>query len=160
MFVTNHALSGALIGRALKGRPVAAFVAGMTSHLLLDTVPHWGCDMHQPGGPEKFYAAAQKDGLLGLATLAAGALTVEPAARASTVAGMLGAVLPDLDKPMVHFFNVNPFPRAFQRFHEQLQSESPEGLTNELRFGFGFTLANVLFTSRARRSARTANAAS
>ena len=160
MFVTNHALSGALIGRALKGRPVAAFVAGLASHFLLDATPHWGCDTDRPGGPEEFYAAAQKDGLLGLATLAAGALTVEPPARAATVAGMLGAVLPDLDKPMVHFFDVNPFPRAFQRFHERVQNESPEGLANELRFGFGFTLANVLFTSLARRSSRIPNPAS
>ena len=49
MFVTNHVLSGALIGQALKGRPVAAFVAGIGSHLVLDAMPHWGCDFDAPG---------------------------------------------------------------------------------------------------------------
>ena len=150
MFVTNHALSGALIGRALKGRPVAAFVAGMASHLLLDTVPHWGCDTERPGGPEKFYAAAKKDGLLGLAAIAVGALAVERSVRAATLAGMAGAVLLDLDKPTQHFFNVNPFPQVIQRFHSRVQNESPQGLPNELRFGFAFTLANVVSTVMAR----------
>jgi len=151
VFVTNHALSGALIGRALKGRPATAFVVGVASHLVLDMVPHWGCDFHRPGGPEAFYAAAKKDGLLGLATMAAGAWGVEPAARSATVAGMVGAVLLDLDKPFLHFFDVTPFPRAVQNFHKRIQNESTEGMPNELRFGGGFALANVVTTLLARR---------
>jgi hypothetical protein len=152
VFVTNHALSGALVGRALKGRPVAAFVVGVVSHLVLDAVPHWGCDIRRPGGPEQFHAAAQKDGLLGLATMAAAALTVEKAARTATVAGMVGAVLLDCDKPMLHFFNVNPFPGVVQRFHQRVQNESPQGMTNELRFGTAFAVADVIATIVARRA--------
>ncbi len=44
MFVTNHVLSGVVIGRLLEQRPVAAFFVGVGSHLALDMVPHWGCE--------------------------------------------------------------------------------------------------------------------
>ena len=41
MLLTNHVLSGALIG-ALTRRPLPAFAAGVASHFALDAVPHWG----------------------------------------------------------------------------------------------------------------------
>ena len=41
VLLTNHVLSGALIG-ALARRPAAAFAAGMASHFVLDALPHWG----------------------------------------------------------------------------------------------------------------------
>ena len=34
MFVTNHVLSGVVIGRLLKRHPVSAFVVGVGSHLV------------------------------------------------------------------------------------------------------------------------------
>jgi hypothetical protein len=36
MFVTNHVLSGVVVGRLLERHPVAAFVVGVGSHLALD----------------------------------------------------------------------------------------------------------------------------
>ena len=41
MLLTNHVLSGAVIG-ALARRPVPAFAAGVASHFVLDAIPHWG----------------------------------------------------------------------------------------------------------------------
>ncbi len=41
MLLTNHVLSGALIG-ALARRPLPAFALGVASHFVLDAVPHWG----------------------------------------------------------------------------------------------------------------------
>jgi hypothetical protein len=41
MLVTNHVLSGALIGAVVR-RPLPAFTLGVASHFALDTVPHWG----------------------------------------------------------------------------------------------------------------------
>ena len=41
MLVTNHVLSGAVIGAAVR-RPVPAFALGVASHFALDAVPHWG----------------------------------------------------------------------------------------------------------------------
>ena len=135
MFVTNHVLSGVLIGRALEGRPVAAFVAGVGSHLALDSVPHWSCDKSAPDYPDSFLVAAKRDGVLGLATMAAVTLAVDRRARLSTVAAMAGAVFLDLDKPLLHFIGVNPFPWPVRRLHSWVQNESPQGMRNEVVFG-------------------------
>jgi hypothetical protein len=70
MFVTNHVLSGVLIGQALPRRPVAAFVAGVGSHLVLDSMPHWGCDLSEEDGPDRFLRIAKRDGVLGLTAMA------------------------------------------------------------------------------------------
>jgi len=143
MFVTNHVLSGALIGRALERRPVAAFALGVASHLVLDTVPHWGCDKHKPGGAEEFLVVARRDGLLGLSAMAVAMLISRKSARPATVAAMVGAALLDLDKPLLHFFGRNPFPKAVNRFHNRIQNESPEGMANEIRFGLAFATVDV-----------------
>ena len=67
MFVTNHVLSGVVIGRLLRRHPVTAFVAGVASHLVLDMVPHWGCDLKTADDWEGFVRYAKRDGVLGLA---------------------------------------------------------------------------------------------
>jgi hypothetical protein len=152
VFVTNHVLSGALIGRLAQRSPVTAFAAGVASHLVLDAVPHWGCDFRQPGGPEHFLAVAKRDGLLGLTAMAAVALTVERSARTATLAAMAGAVLLDLDKPLEHFFGRNPFPYAVRRLHVRVQNESPSGMPNEIGFGLVFAALDVVETMIAHRS--------
>jgi hypothetical protein len=154
VFVTNHVLSGALIGRATERKPLTAFVVGVASHLVLDAVPHWGCDVRRPDGREQFLAAARRDGLLGLAAMTAVALTVEPPARSATLAAMAGAVLLDLDKPLVHFFGRDPFPLVVSRFHQRIQNESPNGLRNEFGFGALFAALDVAATAVARRAER------
>jgi hypothetical protein len=158
MFVTNHVLSGSLIGRALERRPVAAFVVGVASHLVLDAVPHWGCDTSRPGGADHFLAMAKRDGLLGLSAMAAAALVAARPARLASVAAMTGAVLLDLDKPLMHFFGRNPFPKVVCRFHEWVQSESPDGLANEIRFGAAFAAADAVAAVIARRGLSPARA--
>jgi hypothetical protein len=151
VFVTNHALSGVLIGRALRGRPLAAFVVGVGSHLVLDSLPHWKCAEDQPDRAAHFLRVAKRDGLLGLATMAAATVSVDKSARAATVAAMTGAVLLDLDKPLVQYFCWNPFPLAVQRFHNWVQCESPRGLRNEFVFGFAMTAADALSVVLGRR---------
>jgi hypothetical protein len=135
MFVTNHVLSGALIGRTLERRPMVAFAVGLGSHLILDAVPHWGCDTRGPRGADRFLIVAKRDGLLGLTAMAAATLMATKPARTATVAAMAGAVLLDLDKPLLHFFGRNPFPVIVTRFHNWVQNESTQGLANEIRFG-------------------------
>jgi hypothetical protein len=151
VFVTNHALSGALVGRLLPRRPATAFVVGLGSHLILDALPHWGCDVNRPGGNERFLAAAKRDGVLGLAAMAVATLAVERPARVATLAAMTGAVLLDIDKPFLYFFGLNPFPASVRRLHSRIQRESPEGMPNELRFGFAFAAADVLAALTAHR---------
>jgi hypothetical protein len=150
VFVTNHVLSGVLIGRATEGKPIVAFIVGVGSHLVLDSIPHWGCDLAKEGGPERFLRIARRDGLLGLATMAAATLAVERRSRVATVAAMAGSVVLDLDKPFVHFFGVNPFPAVVNRIHRQVQNESADGMPNEVTCGIFFAVADAIVATAGR----------
>ena len=119
VLLTNHVLSGALIG-ALAGRPAPAFTAGVTSHFLLDAVPHWG----EWGSTRRFLRVAVPDGLISLAAMAA-LMALSPAERRPAVlAGMTGAALPDIEKPTRLFLGWSPFPAAVDRFHTRIQREA------------------------------------
>jgi hypothetical protein len=98
-----------------------------------------------------FFTVARRDGLLGLAALAAATLVATKPARTATVAAMAGAALLDLDKPLMHFFGRNPFPKVVCRFHEWVQNESPDGLANEIRFGVAFAAVDAVAAVMARR---------
>jgi hypothetical protein len=150
VFVTNHVLSGALIGHVLSRRPATAFVVGVASHLALDAVPHWGCETSPNGRRERFLLVARRDGVLGLGAMGALALAAPRQTRPAVIAGMVGAALLDIDKPLKHFFGWNPFPGAVQRVHEEVQNESSEGLPNEIRFGVGFAVADIAMSCVAR----------
>jgi hypothetical protein len=122
MLVTNHVLSGAVIG-AVSRRVLPAFALGVLSHFALDAVPHWGkFEPHLD-----FMQVAVPDGLAGLAVM--GAMTA--IAPREALAGMMGAALPDLDKPSKVFFGFSPFPRAVDRFHMRIQDEAPHRFPRE-----------------------------
>jgi hypothetical protein len=156
MFVTNHVLSGVVIGRLLHRHPVTAFVVGVGSHLALDTVPHWGCDKSTADGRQLFLRYAKRDGLLGLFTMMCAAGAVDRRARAATVAAMAGAALLDADKPVVHYFGRNPFPRAVRRIHARAQNESPQGLPNEIVLGLSCAITDAVVAVNFRRRNRSA----
>lgn len=124
MIITNHVLSGALVGRVAPG-PVSAFVLGVASHFALDTVPHWG-------ERRIFLRVAVVDGLIGLAVMGTIARTAPPEHRTTVVSGMLGACLPDADKPSELFFGRSPFPLAVDDWHKRIQRESPRRLPQEV----------------------------
>lgn len=136
MLVTNHVLSGALIGYAAP-HPVASFAAGVLSHLVLDAVPHWGV----PRPVHEMMHVAVPDGLVGAATMAVVTATTAPCHRARVLAGMAGAAVLDLDKPSQVFFGVSPFPRAVDAFHLAIQRESPRRMPQELLVGVAGMLA-------------------
>jgi hypothetical protein len=119
VLLTNHVLSGALIG-ALARRPLPAFAAGVASHFVLDAVPHWG----EWGSQRRFLRVAVADGLVSLAVAGAFAVVSPPDRRLSVLAGLAGAALPDLDKPAKLWFGRSPFPAAFDRFHMGIQDEA------------------------------------
>jgi hypothetical protein len=118
MLVTNHVLSGAVIGAAVR-RPVPAFALGVASHFALDVTPHWG---KFPGG-RRYLKVAVPDGLIGLAVMGTMTALAPPSSRLAVLAGMAGAALPDLDKPSRLFFGRSPFPPAVDRFHKRIQHE-------------------------------------
>jgi hypothetical protein len=164
MLVTNHVLSGAVIGAAVR-RPLPAFALGVVSHFVLDSLPHWGeweSDRH-------FFRVAVADGLTGLAAMGvvARAVSRTPAPgrgklAVSVVAGMVGAALPDLDKPAHIIFNHRLWPDAVNRFHSRIQDEAPDRfVSHELVAAAGFAVsaaALIRWRGAARRSGSSAAA--
>jgi hypothetical protein len=130
LFFTNHVLAGALIGR-WASRPIAAFALGLASHVVMDVVPHWGED-----DQDRFLAAARRDGLISLVAMTA-AVVGSGRSRAGVVAGMAGAGLLDLDKPVRHFTGRSCFPAWLDNFHGEIQQgrESPHRWPAEVAAG-------------------------
>jgi hypothetical protein len=124
VLITNHVLSGAVLGHLAPGVTSAA-AAGFVSHFALDAVPHFGVDdIH-------LMRVAVPDGLTGLAVLGLVLARTPRRHRLRVAAGIAGACLPDLDKPGKQFFGRSPFPPAFDAFHSGIQSESPRRLPVE-----------------------------
>ena len=140
MLITNHVLSGAVVGHLSPG-PVTALLAGVASHAALDAVPHFGVD------DEDLMRVAVPDGLTGLAAIAAVLGTTPRGRRLRVAAGIFGACLPDLDKPGRQFFGRSPFPAVVDELHGRIQSESPR------RFGVELAAA-ALWLTLLRRLAR------
>jgi len=136
MLVTNHVLSGAAIGAAVRN-PWLAFPLGVLSHLALDATPHWG----KWESDEFFLRVAVADGLTGLAAMGGAAALARPEQRVSVVAGMVGAALPDIDKPTKLFFGGSPFPAGFDALHAKVQDEAPH------RFRSHELVAGALFAA-------------
>lgn len=147
MLVTNHVLSGAVIGAATR-RPVTAFALGIVSHFALDAVPHWGKWPRR----EDFMRVAVVDGLTGLAAMGAMAALAPDDTRVAVLAGMAGAALPDLQKPSIVFFGRSPFPRRVDEFHGRIQREAPGRFPREAAAGVVLLAAAVrLLRARVRR---------
>ena len=146
MLLTNHVLSGALIG-ALARRPAPAFAVGVASHFVLDAIPHWG----DWGSQRRFMRVAVPDGLVSLAVMGALTAASPPGRRAAVLAGMTGAALPDADKPTTVWFGWSPFPAAVDRFHARIQDESFHRAPVELAAAGLFAATALAAIRRARR---------
>jgi len=140
VLITNHVLSGALVGLAVR-RPLPAFVAGVASHAALDATPHWGDERY-----DVFLEVAVVDGLVGLAAMGAVARACPADRRAAVVAGMVGACLPDADKPSTLFLGRSPFPAAVDAWHQRIQRESPRRAVQEplVALGLAWAVRRVL----------------
>jgi hypothetical protein len=131
VLITNHVAQGAIIG-ALAPGPVSAFAAGVASHFAVDALPHWGVPEY-----DEFLKVAVPDGLVGLAAMAWLTRKASPARRAAVFAGMLGACVPDSDKPSHLFFGFSPFPPALDEWHGDIQREEPHRMPQELALAVG-----------------------
>ena len=144
MLITNHVLSGAVVG-ALTRDPVRAFGRGFLSHFVLDALPHFGLD------EEHLMKVAVPDGLLGLAAIG---LVVRETPRhlvLPVLAGIAGACLPDMDKPGRQFFDRSPFPPWFDRVHAAIQPEASHRMPIELAAAAIFAGALSVLLGRDRR---------
>ena len=129
MLITNHVLAGAVIG-ALSTSNRSAFTSGLVSHFALDAAPHWGTPDH-----DRFLTVAVIDGLIGATVMGAIALLAPKEKRSRVRAGMVGAVLPDMDKPSKQFFGTSPFPKPIDAFHARIQIESEHQMCQEVLVG-------------------------
>jgi len=143
MLLTNHVLSGAVIGAVVR-RPVPAFLLGVASHFGLDAIPHWGNWRDK----RQFLQVAVYDGLTGLAVMTAFAAAAPSGRRAAVTAGMVGAALPDIDKPTLVWFGVSPFPAAVGRFHSGIQDEGLDRYGREAFCGALFAASALLLLRR------------
>jgi hypothetical protein len=151
MLVTNHVLSGVVIGAAVR-HPAAAFALGVASHFALDAVPHWG----KFGDRRGYLRVAVSDGLVGLAAMGTMTALAPRGSRVAVLAGMAGAALPDLDKPSLLFFGRSPFPPAVDRFHKRIQHEASRRAHYEATAAVIFGLvAFALLRGRERKRATT-----
>ena len=143
MLITNHVLSGAVIG-ALSPDPLSAAARGFASHFVLDSLPHFGLP------EEHLMKAAVPDGLVGLAVIGAVARATPPGLRLRVLAGIFGACLPDLDKPGRQFFGRSPFPAWVDRAHAAIQPEASHRLPIEVACAgaFGAALTSLLRSAR------------
>ena len=128
MFVTTHTAAGAVVGASRRLLP--AFAAGVFSHLALDAVPHWGCQ-----DPNRFLRVARVDGTAGLAVMGLLAAAAPADRRRAVVAGMVGGVLLDMDKPFKELTGRQLWPSWLHRVHVRVQREHPRHLRRELAFG-------------------------
>ena len=80
----------------------------------------------------QFLTVAVVDGLVGAATMAGITVAVGKEKRSRVVAGMLGATLPDTDKPWREVFGGSPFPATVDRLHAAIQTESPDRIGQEV----------------------------
>ena len=126
MLITNHVLTGAIIG-ALARTEQAAFAAGVASHFALDAIPHWGARSRT-----HFLTTAVIDGLIGASVMTLIARHAPADKRTRVLAGMAGATLPDANKPGTLFFGRSPFPKVIDKLHGAIQIESPDKLGQEV----------------------------
>jgi hypothetical protein len=138
MIISSHVGAGALVGTVIR-RPVPAFLAGFASHLIMDSIPHWGLPASGDWLP-----VARRDGIVGLAAMGVLAATAPAGHRVCVVAGMTGACLPDTDKLGEHFFRRNPWPGSFNRFHSRIQREAPHRLRQEVLTAAALTAVGVV----------------
>lgn len=148
MLVTNHVLHGAALGLLVR-RPAATFAVAVASHFAADALPHWGgtgTEVHSVA----FLKVAVPDGLLGLALMGAAVARTPPRRRAAVLSGMVGAALPDLDKPFALVTRGRRlWPAPVTRLHSAVQREAPHRMTQEV--AAGCALAAVLAGLSARR---------
>lgn len=141
MLITNHVLSGALVG-LLAPDVSTSFRRGFVSHFVLDAVPHFGvADAH-------LLRVAVPDGLVGLAAIGAVARVTPRRRLLPVLSGIAGACLPDLDKPGRQFFGRSPFPAWFDAAHAVIQPESTRRFPVEVAAASAFTIALVVLLRR------------
>ncbi len=120
MFVTTHALLGALVAEQVPHEPWLAFVLGMATHFLSDIIPHGDTAMYKGyisgSKVKRAIAYAAIDSCVAIATVLFLFNTKFFENRFSISMGIIGGILPDF---LVAVYEVFRFKwlRWFHRLH-------------------------------------------
>jgi hypothetical protein len=121
MLSVNHLVAGAVIGRLSKSHPLMALGAGVGSHLLLDSLPHWGLEASHLDREKDFLRVAKTDGIVGLVMM--GTFTLLSKNKLTMLCALAGSVLPDVDHPLSYFTGKTVSPKAFNKLHVGIQKD-------------------------------------
>ena len=120
MFITTHAVLGALIGEELASNPALAFFLGLVSHFLVDIIPHGDTYLYKGyvSGTKVRRALAYVtiDGIATVLFVLFLFNTQTFESRAAVSAGIIGSILPDLIVGLYEVTRSNKL-RWFQRLH-------------------------------------------
>lgn len=127
MLGVNHTLTGTLIAVTVRD-PLLVAPLALTSHFVLDVLPHHGNDPAFVRGTSSYYRKVALDGVLSLAVYAL-AILKWPHLFVVISVGAFFAILPDLFWPLaLHIKQRGPL-WAFFRFHKSIQQyETPRGI--------------------------------
>lgn len=103
MFLTTHALIGALIGIKLSGHAFLAFIFGFISHFIIDAIPHGDEKLFvlnktrdRVGSKGKLYSIIGFDCFLTILLLIFATYYRHPETPVAIIFGVLGSTVPDL----------------------------------------------------------------
>jgi hypothetical protein len=129
MLLTNHALTGVVLGTFIDNELILAPVA-FGSHLALDSVPHFGIDGLKFRSIKGFIIGSID--FAGALTVLGIAIFIAPERSSQMIIGWLGATLPDLLYLFEVFGKRTVFPK-FRAFHARVQwSETLPGTLVDL----------------------------
>lgn len=133
MFLTNHALTGCLIGLTLDDYELI-IPASVASHFVMDAIPHWGMadlDLHSRLGRVLGFLD-----VAGTVIVTAAAASAHPQRAGHVIAGSIGAVAPDLfDHIPYGLFGIHLWPWG-HKWHSWIQKyQKPPGALVELLWG-------------------------
>ena len=120
MFITTHALIGALIAEQVPNTPIWAFVLGLISHFITDIIPHGDSSLYKGyvsgSKVKRAIAYVTFDGLIALLGVLALFNTKFVDHRAAISLGILGGVLPDFLVALCELFRIKQL-RWFYKLH-------------------------------------------
>jgi hypothetical protein len=142
MQALNHTVFGSLIATTIS-EPTIALALALTSHFVLDAIPHYGEDPKAPRGSSAYYLRVIAD-LLASVVVLVFFLSLHPAHAWLLVACAILAVLPDFLWPLALVVKQKGPLWAFFRFHKGIQTESRAGIFVEIGW-FAVTTTLVVY---------------
>ena len=135
MLLTNHVLTGSLLGLAID-EPWLLFPAGVASHFILDSLPHYGDPKIIELSDKRFLWLGTADGLVAI-TVAVSVCVARPDRIGHIVLGAVAGAFPDLFYIPEALFGLKLDPAWWRRFHYKIQwYERPPGLAVDALWAF------------------------